>query len=229
VEPFAPDALTLELLQSEHTNGTWVGHELLPIASRIRNQGGDADDYERWVLSSYLWSSYTNSTSDRAKKQDASLAGAWLKAKDSKPFDLETALTELGARVSAHTGWTGPTGSRNRAVALALIGFCIEHNCFTRTLSSYELAKRTSGMSQRTVSRALTALTDIGLIREVERTDRRTSTRSTRRYQLSLRWGVSKTDSRSTGKASLSHELTPPLICGPAGVWGRVPSGFTRF
>ena len=47
---------------------------------------------------------------------------------------------------------------QRQAVALALVEFCIEHNCFTRTLSSYELAKRTAGISRESVSRALTAL-----------------------------------------------------------------------
>ena len=230
---FEPDSITLELLQAEHVNGTWVGKELLPIASRIRNAGGSEDDYHRWVLASHLWASYTGSTSDKVKKQDASLDSAWSKAADGKPFDLEESLTALLERIGAHKGWTGRSGSRDRAVALALVEFCIEHNCFTRTISSYELAKRTAGISQKSVSRALLALADKHqLITEVDRTDRRTSTRSTKRYRVTLQWaatsrlqpprllggspttpprgGVSTIDSRSTGKASLSQELPPP-------------------
>jgi DNA-binding transcriptional ArsR family regulator len=230
---FEPDQLTLELLQAEHLNGTWIGKELLPIASRIRNLGGSEDDYFRWVTASNLWLSYTGSTGDSVKKQNASLASAWEKSADSEPFELEEALSDLRTQIGAYTDWPNSrTASRDRAVALALVDFCIENNCFTRTLSSYELAKWTAGMSQRSVSRALVALTDLSLIREVQRTDRRTSTRSTKRYQVNLRWaasagcqqspnrGVSTTDSRSTGKASLSHELPPPYD-----LWSRAGLG----
>jgi DNA-binding transcriptional ArsR family regulator len=213
---FEPDQITLELLQAEHVNGTWVGLELLPIASRIWNQGGSEDDYRRWVLVSTLWQTYTGSTSDSRKKQHTGLDSAWDKAAEAKPFDLEESLSALRERIAAHNGWAGRTGSRDRAVALALVEFCIEHNCFTRTLSSYELAKWTAGISQPSVSRALTALADHGLIRTVERTDRRTSERSTRRYRLNLQWGVSNIESRSTGKASLIQELTPP-----SDLWSR--------
>ncbi|BDD96566.1 hypothetical protein [Mycolicibacterium fortuitum] len=230
---FEPDQLTLELLQAEHVNGAWVGPELLPIANRIRNQGGSYDDYRYLVCMSNLWLSYTGSTGDTVKKQNASLAGAWDKAADSEPFELETALADLRARIGTYTDWPNArTASRDRAVALALADFCIDNNCFTRTLSSYELAKWTAGMSQRSVSRALVTLTDLSLIREVQRTDRRTSTRSTKRYQVNLRWaartgcqpspnrGVSTNDSRSTGKASLSQELPPP-----SDLWSRAGLG----
>ena len=198
---FEPDQFTLELLQTEHVNGTWIGKELLPIASRIRNAGGSEDDYHRWVLASHLWQSYTGSTGDKVKKQDASLDSAWAKAEESGPFELEESLTALMERIAAHKGWTGRTGSRDRAVALALVGFCISHNCFTRTISSYELAKWTAGISQKSVSRALTALTDHRLIREVQRTDRRTSPRSTKRYRVNLQWAA-------------SSRLQPPRLLG---------------
>lgn len=225
---FEPDQTALSLLGAEHENGTWVGRELLPIANRIRNQGGSQDDYERWVLSSTLWTSYKYSTSDPVSMQRKHLESAWDKSEESKPFDLEESLSELSARV-ATARWTGRSGSRNRAVALAFIGFCIEHNCFTRTISSYELSKHTAGMSHHSVHRALVDLVNLGLLTKVERTDRRPSTRSTSRYQVNLRWkpersgsallgrdrstpvplsipgGNSGTEIRSTGKLSLSQ------------------------
>lgn len=223
---FEPDRSTLELLSSEHENGTWVGRELLPIANRIRALGGTEDDYRRWVLASHLWLSYVGSTSDRPGKQRSSLEGAWRAAERSKPFDLEEALTDLRGRIATWTGWVGRTGSRNRAVALALVTFCIEHNCFTRTLSTYELAKYTSAMSPQTVGRALRALSETGLLDVVDRTDRRTSTRSTNRYRINLHWkpptaiqaerGVVTTGSMNTGKNSLLHDDTPPLD-----IWSR--------
>jgi len=223
VTEFAPDQLTMELLGAEHQIGLWVGRELLPIASRVRSLGGSEDDYRHWVLVSNLWTSYVGSTGDRVRKQDSNLDSAWSKAARSKPFDLEESLSDLRGRIAAHTGWTGRTGSRDRAVALALVTFCIEHNCFTRTISSYELAKWTAGISQQSVSRALTALADRGLIRELERTDRRTTAWSAKRYRVNLQWaaagrqaGVSNTELRSTGKASLTHELTPP-----SDLWSR--------
>jgi DNA-binding transcriptional ArsR family regulator len=222
-DEFEPDQFTLELLGAEHQNGLWVGKELLPIANRIRNHGGNEDDYRHWVLVSHLWTSYVGSTGDRVRTQDASLESAWRKSADHEEFDLEESLTALRERIAIHTGWAGRSGSRDRAVALVLVGFCIDHNCFTRTLSSYELAKHTSGISPKSVSRALAALTDHGLIREVQRTDRRTSTRSTKRYRVNLHWaaagrqgGVTSTDARSTDKLSLRHEWTPP-----SDVWSR--------
>jgi hypothetical protein len=142
---FEPDQFTRGMLGAEHQNGTWVGQELLPIANRIRNQGGSEDDYRHWVLVSHLWTSYVGSTGDRVRKQEASLTSAWRKSADSEPFNLEESLSALWARIANHTGWTDRAGSRDRAVALALVEFCIEHNCFTRTLSSYELAKCVSG------------------------------------------------------------------------------------
>jgi hypothetical protein len=224
---FEPDELTLELLGAEHQIGEWVGRELLPIASRIRGLGGNEDDYKRWVLSSHLWMTYVGFTRDRVKKQDTNLESAWAQAAKNKPFDLEDALTELAARIKAYTCWNARTGSRDRAVALALVEFCIEHNCFTRTLSSYELSKWTAGMAPMTVGRALLALADYGLIREVQRTDRRTSVRSAKRYRVNLQWaagsrlptldrGVTNNVARSTGIASLQQELYPP-----SDLWSR--------
>jgi DNA-binding transcriptional ArsR family regulator len=220
---YEPDQTTLGLLGGEHQNGTWVGRELLPIANRIRNQGGSEDDYRRWVLSSHLWSSYIYSTGDWVHKQESSLKSAWRKSNDSEVFDLEISLTDLRGRIRNHTGWTGRTGSRDRAVALALVEFCIDHHCYTRTLSSYELAKWTAGMSQQSVSRALLALADNGLVKELLRTDKRTSKYSTKRYDINLRWaagsrqgGVSTTGLRNTDKLSLSQELPPP-----SDLWSR--------
>ncbi|MCU1697854.1 MAG: hypothetical protein JWR34_3917 [Mycobacterium sp.] len=221
---FEPDSYLLGLLGAEHQNGTWVGRELLPIANRVRNLGGDEDDYQRWVLASYLWTSYVGSTGDRVRNQDSSLDSAWGKSANSGEFDSEEALTDLRDRIRTHTGWTGPAGSRNRAVALALVEYCIERNCYTRVISTYELAKHTAGISQKSVSRALLALADNGMIQVEDRTDKRTSIRSAKRYRVNLRWsapkgrqeGVSNTDSRSTDKLSLSQESPPPLD-----VWSR--------
>lgn len=214
---FEPDATTLGLLQAEHHNGVWVGRELLPIANRIRNLGGSEDDYRRWVLASSLWLSYTGSTGDSATDQRKHLGGAWDKSEEQKPFDLEEALSDLGDRIA--TGrWTGRSGSRNRAVALAFVEFCWERNCFTRTISSYELAKHTAGMSPKTVQRGLADLVEMKLLTKVDRTDRRTNKRSTTRYQINLYWKPERlrgapgsahanhtSDSRSTSKYSLSH------------------------
>jgi hypothetical protein len=221
---FDPDPRTLELLGSEHQNGTWVGRELLPIANRIRNQGGTEDDYVTWVKASYLWTSYVGSTSDSAASQRKHLARAWDKSERSKPWDLEDALTDLAGRI-ATARWTGRSGSRNRAVALAFVRFCIEHNCFTRTISSYELSKHTAGMSPMTVGRGLLDLVRLGLLTKVERSDRRVTARSTGRYQVNLYWkptsgvsppraapkppkGLFATDAMSTGKHSLPQLRT---------------------
>lgn len=213
---FEPDAITLRLLQAEHVNGTWVGAELLPIASRIRDGGGDEDDYLRWVTSSAMWGSYTGSTSDPESAHRKHLASAWDKAEESKPFDLDDALSDLEDRIR-RARWKGRAGGRNRSVALAFVGFCRDRNCFTRTISTYELAKYTRGLAPRTVARGLADLVTSGLLARIDRTDRRVSDRSTGRYQINLRWrpvgslaappdaacpnGIS--DSRSTGKASL--------------------------
>ncbi|GAA1671223.1 hypothetical protein MMUR_47840 [Mycolicibacterium murale] len=210
---FEPDATTLGLLGAEHQNGTWVGRELLPIANRIRNQGGGEDDYTRWVLSSTLWTSYVGSTSDSATSQRKHLGSAWDKAEDSKPFDLDDALSALSERIGT-ASWPGRAGSRNRTVALAFVNFCRDRNCFTRTISSYEVAKLCQGMAAKTAARGLADLVKLGLLTKVERTDRQPSGRSTSRYTLNLHWrtpghkpGTSNgiSDSMSTGKHSLRH------------------------
>lgn len=227
MEPFDIDQTTLELLGAEHRNGTWIGTELLPIANRIRNRGGSEEDFLQWVLPSHLWTTYVGSTSDSVSAQRRSLSGVWPKSANSKPFELEEALSDLAGRIASCTRWPNPrSASRDRTVALAFVGFCIEHNCFTRTISTYELAKLTPGMGQKTVHRALMALLDLGLLKEIDRTDRRASNRSTRRYQVNLHWkpegfpkaqrGVSTNDLMNTGKHSLSHELIPPHD-----VWSR--------
>ena len=200
---FAPDATTLQLLAGEYEHA-WIGPRLVRIASLIRNQGGNEDDYRRWVRASHLWTSYIYSTNDKVRKQDRNLESGWAKAQRSKPFNLEDGLSDLRDRIATHTGWTGRTGSRNRAVALVFVDFCIENNCFTRTISSYELAKYTAGMSQKSVHRALMALLDRGLLQDEQRADKRTTARSTRRYRLNLRWGVSTRDLRNTVRDSLS-------------------------
>lgn len=214
---FEPDPTTLKLLQAEHVNGTWVGRELLPIANRIRNAGGDEGDYRRWVLQSNLWLSYTGSTGDSGPQQRKHLASAWDKSERSRPFELDDALSDLLDRI-ASARWPGRAGNRNRAVALAFVGFCREHNCFTRTLSRYELAKLTPAISPNTVGKALDALIELGLLMKVDRTDRRSSGRSTGRYKINLFWRAvgnleasllrnphGKSDSMSTGKYSLTR------------------------
>ena len=187
MQPFEPDETIWKLLQAEHSNGTWVGQELLPIANRVRNLGGSWRDFERLVRASHLWASYTGSTGDAASRQLKHLDSAWDKSESSKPFNLEEALSDLGGRI-ANARWTGQSGSRNRAVALAFTGFCAENNCFTRTISSYELSKWTAGFSQKTVHRALVDLVKLGILVKVDRTDRRASSRTTNRYQLNLWW-----------------------------------------
>ncbi|WP_139807382.1 TrmB family transcriptional regulator [Mycobacterium avium] len=215
-----PDRFLLERLQAEHQHGTWIGTELLPIANAVRQLGGDEEDYLRWVQSSNLWNSYAYSTSDRAADQRRSLEGAWRKSATAKPFDLEENLTDLEARVRAYTRWPNPrTASRDRAVALAFIRFCLDRNCYTRTISCYELAKYTPGLAPATVNRALHALLGLGLLRDEDRTDRRPSKRSTRRYRLNLYWapralrvpsvppeGNGGGEIRSTCKSTLSQE-----------------------
>ena len=212
---FQPDATTLQLLGAEHQNGTWVGKELLPIANRIRNQGGGEEDYLRWVLSSTLWTSYTCSTSDSVTDHHRHLEGAWDKSEESKPFELDGALADIEDRIRS-SRWAGRAGRRNQAVALAFVGYCRERNCFTRTLSRYELAKHTPGFSPDVVGKGLAALVQLGLLIEEPRTDRRPSSRSTRRYRINLHWngrslrdshlekssGITK--SRSTSKYSLT-------------------------
>jgi hypothetical protein len=218
-QEFEPDQFLLNLLGSEHQHGTWIGKRLLAVASRIRSAGGSKQDYNTWVQASYLWSSYRNSTSDRATDHGRHLEGAWRKSADSKPFDLEEALAEVADRVAA-ARWVGRTGSRDRAVALAFIGFCSDRNCFTRTISCYELSKHTAGISPATVNRALIALVKLGVLTKLDRTDKRPSNRSTCRYQVNLFWkptGQLKVapeqaenrsfvdETRSTCKDSLSH------------------------
>lgn len=210
---FEPDETTWKLLQVEHSNGTWVGVELLPIANRVRNLGGSWEDFERLVRASHLWSSYTGSTGDAASRQLKHLGSAWDKSEISKPFDLEEALSDLADRI-ATARWTGRSGSRNRAVALAFVEFCAEHNCYTRTMSSYELSKWTAGFGQKTVHRGLVDLVELGLLARVDRTDKRTSSRSTNRYELNLWWKPkgagapypkAVSDLKNTGKNSLSQ------------------------
>lgn len=198
--PFEPDETTWKLLQAEHSNGTWVGVELLPIANRVRNLGGSWEDFERLIRASTLWGSYIGSTGDPGRRQLKHLDSAWDKSESSKPFDLDEALSDLGDRI-ANARWTGQSGSRNRAVALAFVEFCAENNCFTRTMSSYELSKWTAGFSQKTVHRALVDLIKLGLLVKVDRTDRRASSRTANRYQLNLWWKpkVAQATSRPRG------------------------------
>lgn len=183
---FEPDAATLRLLGWEHQNGTWVGRELLPIANRIRNAGGSEDDYYRWVQSSNLWTSYVYSTSDSASDHRKHLESAWDKSEESKPFELDDALADLQDRIRS-ARWEGRTGTRNQTVALAFVGYCRDRNCFTRTISRYELAKFTP-VSPDVVGKGLAALVQLGLLTREDRTDRRASSRSASRYRINLYW-----------------------------------------
>jgi hypothetical protein len=208
---FEPDQTTLDILGSEHRQFQWIGPTLWQIANRIRSCGGSKRDYQVWVQSSYLWRSYQGCTRDSATKQGKTLEGAWRATEDSKPFDLDESLTALADRITS-SRWVGRSGSRNQAVALAFVGFCLEHNCFTRTISSYELSKHTAGMSPTTVYNAMLNLVELGLLGRIERTDNRRSSRSTGRYEVNLKWsGVPAasvspsytTESMSTSKYSL--------------------------
>jgi hypothetical protein len=163
------------------------------------------------VKTSHLWRSYQGSTRDSATDQGRSLEGAWQKSAASDPFDAEVSLSDLAQRI-ASSYWVGRSGSRNRAVALAFVGFCRERNCFTRTISSYELSKYTAGMSPSTVRNAMVDLVELGLLRRTERTDTRTSSRSTGRFEINLRWtGVaagSTSPSYTTESKSTSLDLS---------------------
>lgn len=153
----------LNRLQAEYQH-RWIGPALLPIAGAIRELGGNFEDYERLVRMSNLWLTYTTETTNNVATQEKNLVSAWEKSKDHGDWDLADALSNLAARVRSFNRWPNPrTASRDRLVALAFIGFCLEHNCFTRTLSQYELAKMT-GLSRKTVARALASLIELGLL-----------------------------------------------------------------
>jgi len=176
-----------EILSSEHNHNEWIGPKLLAVANYFRSDALDRDDYERWVLASFLWSSYEDSTRDSVTEQRRNLERAWEKSSETKPFDLHESLTTLRRRV-VEARWPGRAGPRDRAVALSFIDFCQENNCFTRTLSSYELAKWTPGFSPRTVDRGLQALEVRGLLTVVPRTDTTPGKRTTVQRQLNLDW-----------------------------------------
>lgn len=215
---FEPDGQLVQLLQAEHQNGTWVGRELLSIANRIRNRGGSESDYTTLVKLSNLWSSYTGSTSDSATAQRKHLGSAWDAAERSKPFELHDVLGDLLDRIAGRH-WPGRAGARNQAVALAFVGFCRDHNCFTRTISRYELAKYTPGYTPKTVGKGLADLVQLGLLSLEHRSDRRSSSRSTNRYRVNLYWnggslGASQLRESNGIKVSMStgkHSLT--LLC----------------
>jgi hypothetical protein len=208
---FEPDQATFDILGAEHVQFGWIGPRLLSVANRIRASGGSKQDYQIWVRASHLWRSYQGSTRDSTTDQGRALEGAWRKSAESEPFDAEQTLSDLAERISS-SRWVGRSGSRNRAVALAFVGFCQERNCFTRTISSYELSKHTAGMSPSTVRNAMVDLVELGLLRRIDRTDKRTSSRSTGRYEINLKWtGVVAestspsytTESKSTSNTSL--------------------------
>jgi hypothetical protein len=164
------------------------------------------------VLASNLWTSYTYSTSDSARDHRRHLHSAWEKAQRSKPFELEDALSDLEARI-ATAYWGGRSGSRNREVALAFVMFCWERNCYTRTISCYELSKHTAGLSPNVVHRALRDLVKLGLLSKIERTDRRASSRSASRYQANLYWKPERSGSapRQTSGSALG-ERNPKCV-----------------
>src|SRR5690606_27462519 len=181
------DGRALEILGQEHNNLEWIGPKLLSVVYYCRWIGASDGDDEMWVLASHIWQTYENSSSQPAHHQQKILEGAWEKSAQSKRFELDDALTDLRRRVLKGQ-WTGRSGSRDLTVLLAFIDFCQEHNCFTRTISTYELAKWTPGLNRMTVTRALDNLIDLGAIRQVDRTDKKQSKRSTKRYQLNLDW-----------------------------------------
>lgn len=189
----APDNRLYELLSAEHQFGRWVGKELLPIWRKVRELDGDEEDYERLVRSSHLWMSYQSTTSDSVAQQERSLftpLSVNLPAY-SAGWDLETALTQLIDRVRAFNRWPNPrTAARNRAVAIGFLTFCIEHNGYTKTVSTYEIAKYTPAISQKSVDRALRELVDLGLLIRVDEHLRGGGSRRTRRYRVFLSWGM---------------------------------------
>lgn len=206
MQPFEPDRRLQEKLRTEHHSGTLVVKELMSIAHMFLNQGGTYDDYLRLVQASYFWASFEGSTSTPARKHPQFLEDAWCKAEASHDpdYDNDTVLTALAGRIET-ARWTGRNGSRNRCVALAFVRFCYEHNCYVRTISTYELAKWTDGMSHVTVSRALHDLVGLGLLSRVDRTDFKETARSTRRYELNRYW-------RPTG------DMRPPTVETGSGV-----------
>lgn len=208
---FEPDARLQARLTAEHQSGVHVVRELMAIANMFRNQRGTYEDYILRVKVSYFWASFQGSTSTPEHKHEGFLETAWGKTEECQALDLESSLVNLSERISS-ARWQGRTGSRNRQVALAFVAFCYEHNCFTRTISTHELAKWTNGLSQPSVSRALGDLVRLRLLARVDRTDRRETKRSARQYELKLNWrptgamvsGV--TESMNTGKDLLIHE-----------------------
>ncbi len=180
----APSARALELLGSEYDH-QWPGPTLLSVANHFRHDGLDWEDYERWVRSSYFWTTYEDSTTSTESERIRILDSAWLKSGERTTFELDDTLADLAKSV-IDAQWYGRKGIRARAVALAFIDFCREHNCFTRTISHYEVAKWTPGFSAERTRKGIADLVEIGFLRSVYRTGE--SRRSTRRYQVNLDW-----------------------------------------
>lgn len=182
------DPAALQILDSEYDH-TFVGGKLLSVANYCRHAGIGEDDIEDLIRSSQLWVSFEDSTSMAERNRDKLLDSAIQKSRRSGEFELSDALEEMWEKAN-RAEFTGRNGSRDRAVLLAFIGFCWEHNCFTRTISTYELATYTNGIGPKPVGKALTALTEeYGKpLREVERRDNPSGRRPARRYRLNLEW-----------------------------------------
>jgi DNA-binding transcriptional ArsR family regulator len=223
------DPIALALLDSEYDH-TFIGRKLLSAANYCRHAGIGEDAAEDLIRSSHLSITYQASTSSNERKQDKAMSSAIRKAYRGSDFELSDSLSALWERVSS-AAWTGRNGSRDRAVLLAFIWFCWEHNCFTRTLSTYELAAHTDGLSPGTVSRALASLvTNHGRpLTVVPRKDRRPSRRSAQQYRLRLDWhpsggaqGIS-----GTGRAISSRQNLLPHDDGYSDLWSPAGLGET--
>ncbi|MGH3894785.1 MAG: hypothetical protein ACRDTW_24750 [Rhodococcus qingshengii] len=143
------------------------------LAMYALNAGLNEDEFVSVVTDSDFASEFaTENGRDRSSRLDSRLRKVWERAEDDwnpglgSIQDVRDRIAALSNRLDQDI-WTGRTASTDRAVALALVAWAHELGTWTVDASSRELGLR-AGVGNRTASRALQRLADIGVVRQVE-------------------------------------------------------------
>lgn len=180
------------------------------IATQAMNAGLTEDEFIQLVEDSdFAYAFATENGRDRSDRLRSRLLKVWDRVEQvwtpplGSAADVRDKLAALSARVG-ESPWTGRTGSKDRAVALALVSWAHEVGVWTLDASTRELSVR-AGVARATAGRSLDRLSALGLVRPD--TNARAS-RNAQRWIINLGW---------TAKGQTEpHKPFPPITesCG---------------
>jgi DNA-binding transcriptional regulator YhcF (GntR family) len=195
----------LEYLDGRYDHGNWLPTALVTIAFACMGTGIDYDGYVYLVNHSEL-------TDDpkQADKVSRMIQGRWEFAEDHFEEGSIDLVREAASDLHERIFWThfpsGQAGISQRLVALAFARHAVKHGAYTFNASVRYLSQESGVSDIKVVSKARTALQELGLIEVIEQNGYGL------KFKLDLRWlppaaGVLRTEQLNTPTNNLVHHI----------------------